>query len=251
MSDPSLTLPLPLTQDAWDQLLRALDPDVAQAAARYERLRRCLIALYRGRALPDPEHLADQALDGMARSLADPGCDVGTALREVAHRVGDAAHRSHRARVIALAALPAAHGPDEADDPLARLCRCLDELPELDRWSLLAYEGADGDHSRRRQALAAELGIPVNALRVRMHRLRVRLLARIGGPRRAASPLAGIAQGVGRSVAVQLEPVADREQLDRPALDGPAPRAPRREQREPDRGGAQADQVPGAQIGEP
>jgi DNA-directed RNA polymerase specialized sigma24 family protein len=212
-----------LTRDAWDQLLRALDPDVAQAAARYERLRRCLIALYRSRALPDPEDLADQVLDGVARSLADPRREVGAALREVAHQVGDAAHRGRRARAIALAALPALDGPDDPDDVLAQLCRCLDELPELDRRSLLSYEGADGDRSRRRQALAAELGIPVNALRVRMHRLRVRLLARLGGARRTASPIAGV---IARRVVAQVgEPVADREPLDRPALQGPAPRA--------------------------
>src|SRR4051812_19608778 len=221
-----------LTRDAWDQLLRALDPDVAQAAARYERLRGCLIALYRGRALPDPEDLADQALDGVARALTGGGHDLGGALREVARAVGDAARHAHRAHAIALAALPAAAGPHDPDEALARLCRCLDELPELDRESLLVYEGADGDRSHRRRALAAELGIPLNALRVRMHRLRVRLLARLGGA---------------RPVALRLgEPVADREQLDVPALRDPAPRAARREQREPDRRRAQADQVPGA-----
>ncbi len=215
-----------LTRDAWDRLLRALDPDLALAAARYERLRRCLVALYRGRSLPDPEDLADQALDGVARALADPRRDVGAALREAAHRIGAAAHRARHEQEQALAALPAPAGPDDPDDAIARLCRCLDELPETDRRSLLAYEGADHDRSRRRQALAAELGIPLNALRVRMHRLRVRLLARMAGARRPAPSLgAGVVVGQGQRAG---RAAAERSQHEPQQLAGVDPYAERR-----------------------
>jgi hypothetical protein len=221
-----------LTRDAWDQLLRTLDPEVAHAAARYERLRSCLIALYRGRALPDPEGLADQVFDGVARSLAgapERPHDVGAALREVAGRIAGEARRACREQAIALAALPpppAPPAPHDPDDPVARLCRCLDELPRTDRWSLLEYEAcADGDRSRRRRALAAELGIPLNALRVRIHRLRARLFARMGlhaeDRPRLDEQRVGQGQRAGRAA-------AERGQHEQEQLAGVDPHAERR-----------------------
>jgi DNA-directed RNA polymerase specialized sigma24 family protein len=171
--------PTVLTRDAWNQLLRALDPDAAQAASRYEQLRRHLISLYRVHGLPCPEDLADQALDHVAWRLARGAlgeADLAPYLRGVAQQIADDAGRQRRRE----------RGPDPSslpqipawldDDPLSRLCRCLDTLPRSERRTLLEYETGIGyDRIRRRKALAAELGIPMNALRVRVHRLRARV----------------------------------------------------------------------------
>lgn len=173
--------PTVLTRDAWNQLLRALDPDAAQAASRYEELRRHLIALARARGLPCPEDLADQALDHVAWRLVRGALregDVAPYLRGVARQIADDAGRQHRRE---RAPDPSTLSQPPAwldDDPLSRLCRCLDALPRSERQTLLEYETGIGyDRIRRRKALAAELGIPMNALRVRVHRLRTRVTA--------------------------------------------------------------------------
>jgi hypothetical protein len=173
--------PTVLTRDAWNQLLRALDPDAALAASRYEQLRRHLIALYRVRGLPCPEDLADQTLDHIACRLVRGAlgeADLAPYLSGVARQIADDAGRLRQRESApdpsVLPQLPAWLD----DDPLSRLCRCLEALPRSERRTLLEYETGIGyERIRRRKALAAELGIPMNALRVRVHRLRARVTA--------------------------------------------------------------------------
>lgn len=196
MSDIALSdlAPPGLTRDAWNRFLGALAPDTVLAASRYEELRHRLIALYRWRGLPCPEDLADEAFDRVADRLVRgliAQSDVGPYLRGVARRIArEADRRRSYEQPIDPAAASEVPAPLAPDDPLARLCRCLDELPHAERQTLLAYEaGSRRDRIRRRKALAAELGIPINALRVRVHRLRARVSAMMTGDaaaRRAA-----------------------------------------------------------------
>jgi hypothetical protein len=175
-----------LTRDVWNQFLRALDPDASQAGSRYEQLRRRLIALYRERALPAPEDLADEALDRMACRMARGPIadgDVAAYLRAVAQRIGDEVTRRRREEAGELSTMPGAQrglgGPEGAggDDALSRLCGCLDDLPGHKRQMLLEYETGFGrERIRRRRALATQLGVPMNVLRVRVHRLRAQLI---------------------------------------------------------------------------
>lgn len=170
-----------LTREAWDRFLRALAPDAALAASRYEELRQRLIALYRWHGLLYPEDLADEALDRVAHRLARASIadsDVGACLYAVARRIAWESQKRRREEPLDPTAAPEVPAASDADEPLARLCECLDELPRTERQTLLAYEaGPRTDRVRRRKALAAELGIPINALRVRVHRLRARVVA--------------------------------------------------------------------------
>lgn len=178
-----------LTRDVWNQFLRALDPDASRAGSRYEQLRRRLIALYRERALPAPEDLADEALDRMACRMARGPIadgDIAAYLRAVAQRIGDEVARRRREEAGELSTMPGAQrgldgriGPDDSDgdEALSRLCGCLDDLPGHKRHMLLEYETGFGrERIRRRRALAAQLGVPMNVLRVRVHRLRAQLI---------------------------------------------------------------------------
>jgi hypothetical protein len=181
-----------LTRDAWNQFLRALDPDAVQAASRYERLRSRLIALYRGRGLPCPEDLADEALDRVACQLIRGRglrTDIVGQLHAVAHRLADEASQRRRDQAeeeLELTALSPPAGRND-DEVLAQLCQCLDDLPRADRRILIEYETGHGrERIRRRKALAVELGIPMNALRVRVHRLRARVIAMMNGAARPA-----------------------------------------------------------------
>ena len=72
----------------------------------------------------------------------------------------------------ALATMPARSTPSDAERQLACLDECVQTFPPPTRELLLRYHAERG---RTRQQLADELGLPLNALRIRMFRARVAL----------------------------------------------------------------------------
>ena len=68
---------------------------------------------------------------------------------------------------------PPAEEP-EAGDRIDCLRHCLQRLPDEQRELVLRYH-QESDHIRSRQTLSQELGIPMNALRIRVHRVRRKL----------------------------------------------------------------------------
>jgi hypothetical protein len=60
-----------LTQDALDRLLSSLDADRERAAGRYVTLRRALTTYFEFRDVPQPEELADETLNRVARRLSE------------------------------------------------------------------------------------------------------------------------------------------------------------------------------------
>ena len=71
---------------------------------------------------------------------------------------------------------------DDVAERLVSLDRCLGQLPEGARALLLRYHATGAERIAGRKRLADELGIALNALRIRMHRLRVTLEACLGPP---------------------------------------------------------------------
>jgi len=66
---------------------------------------------------------------------------------------------------------------DRNTHQLVALERCLERLPPATRALLLRYYGTT--RGAERQHIADELGITVNALRIRMHRVRTELAQRL------------------------------------------------------------------------
>jgi DNA-directed RNA polymerase specialized sigma24 family protein len=167
-----------LTTESFEGLLRALDPDRDNAAHLYEDLRERLIGLHRWWGSPDPSGLADLTLDRVARKIAEgtpiPPGSLGAFVRGVARMIF---HESARQRVEPLGGYePAAesHADPPIETALACLDRCLETLTAPDRKLVLRYYG-EGAHIEVRKGLAADLGISMTALRLRTHRLRLRL----------------------------------------------------------------------------
>jgi DNA-directed RNA polymerase specialized sigma24 family protein len=68
----------------------------------------------------------------------------------------------------------------ETDRQLDCLDRCLNDLPEHARALLIRYYQRSGAAKvESRMELARELGIPMNALRIRIHRIKAELLRSI------------------------------------------------------------------------
>lgn len=163
-------------------LLQQLSPDREQAGRQYEQLRRRLITVFAGRRCLDPEALADETLDRVARKIAEsPGwAGESTAATPlvfgVAWNVARESFRERRPVSMPEGWDPAGSCRREETDEAERTQRCLDgclaQLPDKDRDLLLAYfRETRGTRIALRSRLAKEMGLSATGLRVKVHRL--------------------------------------------------------------------------------
>ena len=170
-----------LNRDNLDALLGMLDPDRNRAAEKYETIRRRLIRLFEWRGCKFPEDLADKTLDRVARRMSE-GVEVRSAdpfgyFCGVAHLVFKEEWRraAREQKALDSGDWPPSQPEEEPDDRrLACLRKCLEQLPADQRRLLLQYHQGE-DNIRNRKQLSDELGIPINALRIRVHRVRRKL----------------------------------------------------------------------------
>jgi DNA-directed RNA polymerase specialized sigma24 family protein len=186
-----------LSPAAFDGLLAALDPDRDRAAAEYERLRARLVKLFTWRGCVRPDEYADRTFDRVARRLAE-GAEIhlrdpygffhGVALnllqeywREPSAQWTPIDAAPNHAALAQPAAVENDDAADHREAHLACLDRCLGELRPEGRQLLARYHPAESDHIAARRTLAEELGIPLNALRIRVFRLRAALERCVSG----------------------------------------------------------------------
>ena len=167
-----------LTQADFDALLAWLDPDRERAAVRYEEIRSRLGHIFICRGSPNAEELADQTIDRVTRKLA--GFSEPYSGNPALYFYGVAKHIFHeslRTHVVPSPRNQTPAGPvEENDAPLECLEKCMQELPPESRRLILSYFEQRGQAKiEQRKQLAAELGIDMNALRIRAHRIRARL----------------------------------------------------------------------------
>jgi DNA-directed RNA polymerase specialized sigma24 family protein len=173
-----------LTSESLQRLLEILDPEREIAARRYQQLRRRLIRLFEWRGARFPDDLADETISRVARRL-DDGVEIRSEdpfryFCGVAHLVFKEVLRERkRDRVLQD---PASWPPTPADEPesdderMVALQECLGRLGDDQRALILEYhEGEKRERIENRRALADRLGIELNALRIRVHRTRLKL----------------------------------------------------------------------------
>ena len=186
-----------MTPDGFERLLAALDADRDAAGTKYEALRGKLASFFRWRGATAPDELADVTLDRVVAKLAD-GVDIsasgpGGYAHGVAIRVLQEHWRAPDRKAAALEDVPEPRRPYVADLETARVDRehrweherrlacsdgCLAKLPADTRDLLLKYHsGGGGERIAARRELAAAMSVPLNALRIRVHRLRQALAA--------------------------------------------------------------------------
>lgn len=162
------------TQADFDALLSWLDNDRERAARRYEEIRSKLIRIFICRGSPIPEELADQTIDRVSHKTRELSAsykgDPALYFYGVARNVFRESLKKHPIP-------PPRPQPIEEDSSRYDcLDKCMQQLPPETRQLILSYYQDTGqakiDHRRQ---LAQDLGIDVNALRIRTHRLRTRL----------------------------------------------------------------------------
>ncbi|MEQ9498803.1 MAG: hypothetical protein RIT81_18135 [Deltaproteobacteria bacterium] len=165
---------------SWAALLEHLGASARVQAEAYERLRSRLEAFFRYRGWSDPDELVDATFDRVGAKLA-AGTELTSDVPRYALGVARFVHLEQtKARAQQDRALRAAQEPtDEAAERieherrLAALEGCLNALSDADRRALARYH-ADRGQSKidARRALAEKIGVTLNALRLRMFRLR-------------------------------------------------------------------------------
>jgi DNA-directed RNA polymerase specialized sigma24 family protein len=187
-----------LTGPAFDDLLAALDDDRVRAADTYERIRHRLTKLFEWRGCLNADELTDRTFDRVARRLNE-GATVTTrdaylfchgvalnVLREHWRSPARAADAiiAEDPRLVAVDASRAAESAAariEHERLLDRLASCLDALPPESRRLVAAYHLRENGQIAARKAIAADLGLPLNALRIRVFRLRQALERCVSG----------------------------------------------------------------------
>jgi RNA polymerase sigma factor (sigma-70 family) len=185
-----------LDEYAFNQLLWSLAADRTQAAAQYENIRQKLITFFRCHACAFPEDCADMAMDRVARKISEgielnPGNPFGFFFG-IAHNILYE-YRAQQARLPIDSASNSSiecfpqnshetRQPEEAiDQQIHCLEHCLEELTPVNRRLILEYyQGRTAVKIKNREKLAKQLGIPINALRIRALRVRKKLKDCIG-----------------------------------------------------------------------
>jgi len=172
-----------LTQAAFDKLLNAFSTDRDQAGADYEKVRRKLVRFFEWRAIESADDYADETFNRVARRI-DEGQQIDNLISyiyAVARLLVKEALKLRERAPVALDDAPPglrekAPVAIEPDVRLSCLDACLESLTADNRKLIVDYY----QEERRakielRQELADKLQIPLNALRIRAHRIRLGL----------------------------------------------------------------------------
>ena len=174
-----------LTQDAFETLLRWLDSDRDQAGRKYEEIRLRLIKIFTCRGFYEAEEMADETINRVTVKIAEVAGSYEGDPALYFYGVAQKVQLEYSRRPQLTGADPNLNGyadnsrfspppiVDDTEIDYQCLDRCLEELPPKNRRLVLEYY----QHEKRgkidhRKRLAEELGIAVNALRIRAHRIR-------------------------------------------------------------------------------
>lgn len=168
--------------ESFDEILNWFNPDRDVAAAMYLELRDDLARLFTWAGCSDPEGLTDDAFDRVAKKVHDVAPNYEGDPKHYFHGVARNLIKEDSKKVkkhVSLDEIDFVVGetvPAEEETAEARdvcLESCLQQLSAENRNLILKYyakeKQAKIDH---RAQLAAELGTSLEALRVRVHRLR-------------------------------------------------------------------------------
>ncbi|HEV7397336.1 MAG TPA: hypothetical protein VGN86_12565 [Pyrinomonadaceae bacterium] len=170
------------TPEAFEKLLASFSQNREEAVRGYELARSKLIRYFERRAVASPEHFADEALDRAMRRI-DEGKQISNLmayLYKIASNIHleilDQEEKKRRALNELPTSIPSSTIDDEDNPKQNCFDKCLERLPEKERSLILDYYQEEG-HAKieHHKEMAARLGIPLNALRIRVHRIRVRL----------------------------------------------------------------------------
>jgi len=165
-----------LTQESFTALLAWLDSDRDAAGKKYEDIRRRLIKIFACRGCCESEDMADESINRVIIRLKDIAETFTGDPALYFYGVANKVHQEYlRRRPIPVP--PAVI--DESEDlerEYACLEKCIESLtPDNRQLVIQYYQEEKRAKIEHRKQLADQLGIALNALRIRAHRIRTTL----------------------------------------------------------------------------
>jgi RNA polymerase sigma factor (sigma-70 family) len=168
--------------ESFDEILAWLNPDRDVAGAMYVQLRHDLAKIFSWNCCPDPEGLTDEAIDRVSRKVHElrktyEG-DPRLFFYGVARNLLKESPKKNRIQVSLDETDPSLNRPERVIEERITmreecLQSCLEELGSERQELILAYYAKDKQAKiDYRTELAGQLGISVQSLRVRVHRIR-------------------------------------------------------------------------------
>jgi DNA-directed RNA polymerase specialized sigma24 family protein len=164
------------SEETFEKLLRWLDPDRDKAGENYEKIRLRLIRIFTCRGCGDVEDLADETINVVASKVdwlienyhGEPALFFYGVAKNIYHE---------QFKKKPPPPLPPPPDVTQAEQECSCLEECLNQqLTVSDRQLVLRYhEKEKQEKIRLRKQIASELGITVNALRIRVHNIHSRL----------------------------------------------------------------------------
>jgi DNA-directed RNA polymerase specialized sigma24 family protein len=166
-----------LNQGSFDRLLAWLHSDREKAGKRYEEIRRRLIKIFACRGCYEAEDLADETINRVARKAEEIvetySGDPALYFYGVANRVRMEYLRKKPAPPPPPPPPPSLPQPGEEEREYECLDRCMQQLTSSNRELVLQYYQEEREAKiENRKRLSQQLGIGINALRLRAFRIR-------------------------------------------------------------------------------
>ena len=174
MLEAKQTMPVDQTASLeFERLLLWLDEDRNKAGEKYEQIRTRLIKIFACRGCTEPEDLADETINRVTNRLREIGATFTGEPALYFFGVANKVHLEYLRRKPTPSLPVATESSEEAERQSQCLDRCVGQLTPVNRTLVLQYyqENKRAKIEHRRQ-LADGLGIAVNALRIRAHRIR-------------------------------------------------------------------------------
>ncbi|HEY7547760.1 MAG TPA: hypothetical protein VID27_22875 [Blastocatellia bacterium] len=164
----------PLTQEAFDNLLTWLDPDRERAGQKYEEIRCKLIRIFARRGCSIAEELTDETINRVTRKALEV---AQTYVGDPAlYFYGVAQNVFHEYVKKPSGPFPLAHNDptEEKERRFSCLDLCIERLDTQSRDIILQYYYEEKKaRIDQRKALAERLGVTINTLRTRAHRIKI------------------------------------------------------------------------------
>lgn len=165
-----------LSQQSFESLLHWLDADRDVAGKRYEDIRRRLIKIFGSRGCAEPDFLADEAINRVARRVEEIAETYEGDPALYFYGVANKIHLEQLKQQKPLNKMLVVPDVDDYEQEYNCLEGCIGHLPAGSRDLVVQYYDYE-QHAKivNRQRLAERFGIGLNALRIRAHRTRLAL----------------------------------------------------------------------------
>jgi RNA polymerase sigma factor (sigma-70 family) len=171
--------------ETFNDLLAWLNPDRELASSIYLNLRQSLLRIFAWNQCADPEGMTDETFDRVARQVHILSHTFEGNPKLFFYGVANNLIKEYRKKVkshVPIEAIELAEDPpqEREEETIERrrkcLSKCLLKLPEDKRGLILTYYAKEKQAKIiHRAAMARQLGLSMEALRVRMLRIRVSL----------------------------------------------------------------------------